>query len=33
MEFPLYWFERNRASCGPAGLLTVEYDITQRRSR
>ena len=27
------WFERNRASCGPAGLLTEEYDITQRQVR
>ena len=22
------WFERNRAACGPPGLLTEEYDIT-----
>jgi hypothetical protein len=27
------WFERNRASCGPAGLLTEEYDVTQRQVR
>jgi GH15 family glucan-1,4-alpha-glucosidase len=27
------WFERNRASGGPAGLLTEEYDITQRQVR
>jgi hypothetical protein len=27
------WFERNRASCGPAGLLTEEWDITQRQVR
>ncbi len=27
------WFERNRTSCGPAGLLTEEYDVTQRQAR
>jgi GH15 family glucan-1,4-alpha-glucosidase len=27
------WFERNRAACGPPGLLTEEYDITQRQVR
>jgi hypothetical protein len=26
-------FERNRASCGPAGLFTEEYDIGQRQLR
>jgi len=24
-------FERNRASCGPTGLFTEEYDIAQRQ--
>jgi alpha,alpha-trehalase len=27
------WFERNRAACGPPGLLSEEYDITQRQMR
>jgi GH15 family glucan-1,4-alpha-glucosidase len=27
------WFERNRAACGPPGLLTVEFDVTQRQLR
>ncbi len=27
------WFERNRAACGPPGLLSEEYDITQRQLR
>ena len=27
------WFERNRASCGPAGLYTEEYDVHQRQLR
>jgi alpha,alpha-trehalase len=27
------WFERSRASCGPAGLFTEEYDVTQRQLR
>jgi GH15 family glucan-1,4-alpha-glucosidase len=27
------WFERNRAACGPPGLLTEEYDIVQRQVR
>jgi GH15 family glucan-1,4-alpha-glucosidase len=27
------WFERNRAACGPAGLLCEEYDILQRQLR
>ncbi|MFG2652624.1 glycoside hydrolase family 15 protein [Streptomyces sp. NPDC048436] len=29
----LRWFERNRAACGPPGLFTEEYDITQRQLR
>jgi hypothetical protein len=24
------WFERNRAACGPPGLFSEEYDVTQR---
>ena len=27
------WFERNRAACGPAGLFSEEYDVTQRQLR
>ncbi|MGH9106453.1 MAG: glycoside hydrolase family 15 protein, partial [Acidimicrobiales bacterium] len=27
------WFERNRAACGPPGLLTEEYDVNQRQLR
>jgi alpha,alpha-trehalase len=27
------WFERNRAACGPPGLLAEEYDVTQRQMR
>ncbi|HEY2277100.1 MAG TPA: glycoside hydrolase family 15 protein, partial [Streptosporangiaceae bacterium] len=27
------WFERNRAACGTPGLLSEEYDITQRQVR
>jgi GH15 family glucan-1,4-alpha-glucosidase len=27
------WFERNRAACGPAGLLSEEFDIVQRQMR
>jgi GH15 family glucan-1,4-alpha-glucosidase len=27
------WFERNRAACGPPGLLTEEFDIRQRQLR
>jgi GH15 family glucan-1,4-alpha-glucosidase len=27
------WFERNRSACGPAGLLSEEYDVTQRQLR
>ena len=28
-----HWFERNRAACGPAGLLSEEFDVTQRQLR
>jgi hypothetical protein len=27
------WFERNRSACGTPGLLTEEYDVTQRQVR
>lgn len=27
------WFERTRASCGPAGLFSEEYDVRQRQLR
>lgn len=27
------WFERHRAACGPAGLLSEEYDVKQRQLR
>jgi GH15 family glucan-1,4-alpha-glucosidase len=27
------WFERNRAACGPAGILSEEYDVTERQMR
>jgi GH15 family glucan-1,4-alpha-glucosidase len=27
------YFERNRAACGPPGLFSEEYDITQRQLR
>ncbi|MBA2472046.1 MAG: glycoside hydrolase family 15 protein [Pseudonocardiales bacterium] len=27
------WFERNRAACGPPGLFSEEYDVTQRQLR
>ena len=27
------WFERNRASCGPPGLLAEEFDVAQRQLR
>ncbi|MGH9102216.1 MAG: glycoside hydrolase family 15 protein [Acidimicrobiales bacterium] len=27
------WFERTRASCGPPGLLTEEFDVAQRQLR
>ncbi|MFE9776798.1 glycoside hydrolase family 15 protein [Streptomyces sp. NPDC005775] len=29
----LRYFERNRAACGPPGLFSEEYDITQRQLR
>jgi hypothetical protein len=29
----LRWFERNRAACGPAGLLSEEFDVGQRQMR
>jgi GH15 family glucan-1,4-alpha-glucosidase len=27
------WFERNRAACGPAGLLSEEFDVSPRQMR
>jgi hypothetical protein len=27
------WFERNRSACGPPGLFSEEYDVTQRQLR
>lgn len=27
------WFERNRAACGPAGLMSEEFDVVQRQLR
>jgi GH15 family glucan-1,4-alpha-glucosidase len=27
------WFERNRTACGPAGLISEEYDVMQRQMR
>ncbi len=27
------WFERTRAACGPPGLLTEEFDVSQRQLR
>jgi GH15 family glucan-1,4-alpha-glucosidase len=27
------YFERNRAACGPPGLFSEEYDVTQRQLR
>jgi GH15 family glucan-1,4-alpha-glucosidase len=27
------WFERNRAACGPPGLLSEEFDVKQRQLR
>jgi GH15 family glucan-1,4-alpha-glucosidase len=27
------WFERSRAACGPAALLSEEFDVTQRQLR
>lgn len=32
-ERALAWFERNRASCGPPGLLTEEFDVGERQLR
>jgi len=29
----LAWFERNRAACGPPGLLSEEFDVRQRQLR
>jgi hypothetical protein len=29
----LHWFERNRASCGPPGLYSEEFDVVQRQLR
>ncbi len=29
----MHFFERNRAACGPSGLLCEEYDVTQRQLR
>ncbi len=33
VEVALRRFERNRAACGPAGLFTEEFDITERQLR
>jgi GH15 family glucan-1,4-alpha-glucosidase len=30
---PVRYFERNRAACGPPGLFSEEYDVTQRQLR
>lgn len=27
------WFERNRSACGPPGLFSEEYDVSQRQLR
>jgi GH15 family glucan-1,4-alpha-glucosidase len=27
------WFERNRAACGPPGLLAEEFDVDERQLR
>jgi hypothetical protein len=27
------WFERNRSACGPPGILSEEFDVTQRQLR
>jgi GH15 family glucan-1,4-alpha-glucosidase len=27
------WFERTRSACGPPGLLSEEFDVTQRQLR
>ena len=32
-EEAVAWFERNRASCGPPGLLTEEFDVGERQLR
>jgi GH15 family glucan-1,4-alpha-glucosidase len=32
-EDAVAWFERNRASCGPPGLLTEEFDVGERQLR
>jgi GH15 family glucan-1,4-alpha-glucosidase len=29
----IVWYERNRAAYGPPGLLTEEFDVTQRQLR
>ncbi len=29
----MLWFERNRAACGPPGLLTEEFDVGERQLR
>ena len=28
-----HWFERNRAACGPPGLISEEFDVAQRQLR
>jgi GH15 family glucan-1,4-alpha-glucosidase len=28
-----HWFQRNRTACGPAGLLSEEFDVLQRQMR
>lgn len=28
-----HWFERNRGACGPPGLLSEEFDVSQRQLR
>jgi hypothetical protein len=28
-----HWFERSRTACGPAGLLSEEFDVVQRQMR
>lgn len=33
VEDAITWFERNRASCGPPGLLTEEFDVRERQLR
>jgi GH15 family glucan-1,4-alpha-glucosidase len=32
-EKAIAWFERNRAACGPPGLLSEEFDVRQRQLR